>query len=120
LEQTLPKHIAVESNTFNRVSFVGGPYDGSVSSRRKNSVLCDRIQMPVSSNILRLLTGESLGDETPIRAVATYRLVVTPGGPRYRFHCFQRLGRDERRALTVWHHAMLSAWEKIKQQHRGR
>ena len=83
-----------------------------------DSTLCGEIEMPVSPNVLRLLTGEGPGEETVIRAVARYRLLLTARGPRYRFQGFQRVGQDERRALAVWHHAMLTAWEKIKGQHR--
>jgi len=104
----------------NIVSFIGGPYDGCLRARPQNSTLYGEIQMPVSVNILRLLTGEAAGDEGPIRAVATYRLVLTPYGPRYRFHAFDRVGRAERTELANWHHALLSAWEKVKEQERPR
>jgi hypothetical protein len=114
----LPHGANVDSTNSIRVSFVGGPYDGCVSARQKNSPLSAQIEMPVSPNILRLLNGEAAGEETSICAVARYRLALTPRGPRYRFYCFHRLGRDERRAFGVWHHAMLSAWEKIKEQNR--
>ncbi|MEX2139192.1 MAG: hypothetical protein WD894_08025 [Pirellulales bacterium] len=110
----------MDNTNSNSVSFVGGPYDGCVPARQKNCVLCGQIAMPVSSNILRLLTGEAAGDETPIRAVARYRLELTQRGPRYRFHCFHSVDRGESKELAVWHHALLAAWNRVVGQQRPR
>ena len=98
---------------FNSVSFVGGPFDGCVFARRGTSELCRQIGMPISRNILRLLSGEPAGDEQTIRSVATYRLVATAYGPRYLFHCSERVDAGESKELAVWHHALLAAWNKV-------
>jgi hypothetical protein len=104
----------MDSTNTIHVSFVGGPYDGCISTTQPgNNDLSMQIEMPVSPNVLRLLAGEVAGDEAPIRAVASYRLMLTPNGPRYRFAGFQRVGRRQREELSVWHHALIAAWNSV-------
>jgi hypothetical protein len=74
--------------------------------------------MPVSANILRMLSGEAACDGRPIRAVALYRLMLTPRGPRYCFDAFHRIAAAESKELSAWHHALLCAWNKIQQERR--
>jgi hypothetical protein len=74
--------------------------------------------MPVSANILRLLAGEAPCDETPIREVATYQFLITPLGPRYKFHGFHSISPAESQHLTAWHHSLLGAWNRILSQRR--
>jgi hypothetical protein len=118
MEQLLPRQHGMDSNSVITVSFVGGPYDGCMSATQKDRVLCGQIEMPVSPNILRLLTGEAAGDEEAIHAVARYRLALTPRGPRYRFHGLHGVDRRESRDLAVWHHALLAAWKQVLGQQR--
>jgi hypothetical protein len=103
----------MDNSNANRVSFVGGPFDGCIFARRGNAALCRQIGMPISRNILRLLSGDPAGEEQIIRTVATYRLTVTPCGPRYLFHHAERIDQRESKELAVWHHALLSAWNKV-------
>jgi hypothetical protein len=99
----------VNSNSLISVSFVGGPYDGCISATQIDRALGGQIEMPVSPNILRLLTGEAAGDEVAIHAVARYRLALTPRGARYWFSGLHRVNQRESRELAVWHHAMLAS-----------
>ena len=108
----------METSSLHHVSFVGGPYDGCISPRQSKQTLCAQIAMPVSANILRMLSGEAVCDGRPIRAVAAYRLVFTPHGPRYRFHSFRKIASAESRELSDWHQALLCAWNKIQQERR--
>jgi hypothetical protein len=111
----------MDNSGLNTVRFVGGPYDGCDRATSLHSTLCGAIEMPVSRNVLRLLTGEDVGQQTPIHCVASYRLVLTPDGPRYLFSSYRRLmDRAERRSLEVWLQAMLSAWQRIKESGRRR
>jgi hypothetical protein len=104
----------VDSTNTIHVSFVGGPYDGCVSTTQPgNNQLSTQIEMPVSPNVLRLLCGEAAGDEKPIRAVASYRLILTPYGPRYRFASFHRVGQRQSQDLALWHHALIAAWNTV-------
>ena len=98
---------------FDKVSFVGGPFDGCVFARRGATELCQQIGMPISRNILRLLSGEPAGDEQRIRTVATYRLALTSRGPRYLFRHLEPIAGRESKELAVWHHALLTAWNKV-------
>jgi hypothetical protein len=100
------------------VSFVGGPYDGCVSPQQSGQALSGQLAMPVSSNILRMLAGEAACDGRPIRAVASYRLALTPLGPRYNFHSFHSIAPAESKELSAWHQALLCAWNKIQQARR--
>jgi len=100
------------------VSFVGGPYDGCISPRKPDQALSGQLAMPVSANILRMLSGEAACDGRPIRAVASYRLALTPRGPRYFFHAFHRIAPAESKELSDWHQALLCAWNKIQQARR--
>jgi hypothetical protein len=108
----------MEASSLDHVSFVGGPYDGCVSPRQANQALCGQLAMPVSANILRMLSGEAACDGRPIRAVASYRLALTARGPRYYFHSFHRIGPAESKELSDWHHSLLCAWNKIQQARR--
>src|SRR5687767_12027674 len=116
----LPQQHRMESINTIHVSFVGGPYDGCVSTTQPgNDELSMQIEMPVSPNVLRLLAGEAAGDEAPIRTVASYRLMLAPDGPRYRFAYFQRVGRRQREELSVWHSALIAAWNSVLKREQG-
>ena len=108
----------METYGLNRVAFVGGPYDGCILPRPSNQPLCAQIAMPVSANILRMLSGEAACDGRPIRAVASYRLILTPRGPRYHFHSFHSIAPTESKELSEWQQALLCAWNKIQQARR--
>jgi hypothetical protein len=92
------------------VSFIGGPYDGCIRTVPQRT-LCGEIEMPVSQNVLRILTGDPVGEAAPIRLVARYRLLLSGNGCRFRFHGFRRVSRDEERSLAGWHRAMLAVWK---------
>jgi hypothetical protein len=108
----------MEANSLDHVSFVGGPYDGCISPRKPDQALSGQLAMPVSANILRMLSGEAACDGRSIRAVAAYRLALTPHGPRYFFQAFHRIAPAESKELSDWHHALLCAWNKIQQARR--
>jgi hypothetical protein len=111
----------MESSHLSRLRFVGGPYDGCDRATSLHSTLCGAIEMPVSRNVLRLLTGEDVGPQAPIHCVASYRLVLTPDGPRYWFSSYRRvIDRAESRSLEVWLQTMLSAWQRIRESSRRR
>jgi hypothetical protein len=118
LEQVLPYLDRMETTNLPCVSFVGGPYDGCVSPRPAQQEFSGQIAMPVSANILNMLSGKAACDARPIRVVALYRLVLTPRGRRYRFHSFHRIEGAESTELTAWHHALLRAWNKILHERR--
>jgi hypothetical protein len=107
----------VDSNSLITVGFIGGPYDGCVRTVTQRALAGD-IEMPLSRNVLQILTGDPVGGEASIRLVARYRLLMTGHGLRFRFFGFRRVSRDEEKSLGAWHHAMLAVWRAATNQQR--
>lgn len=58
-----------------KVEFVGGPFDGHRQSLRISSKdWGERLAIPVSENVFRLLAGDSKGAQAPASSVAVYEL----------------------------------------------
>lgn len=97
----------------NRVTFVGGPYDGCTEVNCGYFDLNEQVEMPVSPNILRLLNDEKPGREAKIRSVAVYRLVRASQGPQFRFLRSRPPMPGESDNLAQWHHSVLESWGRV-------
>lgn len=94
------------------VPFVGGPYDGCDELPGAQIELYDRIEMPVSVNILRLMNDVRAGRQTTIRSIAVYQLVPTARGRMFHFMGLRRPGREEAAELAEWHREVLAGWSE--------
>jgi hypothetical protein len=84
-------------------TFNGGPYDGLEPIDWHEYRLGTEVEVPISADLLRLLSGEKPGPPTSLSGVAVYRFEVTRLGVRFHFLKRRAVKPAERRLLETWH-----------------
>lgn len=98
------------------VAFVGGPYDGYEHCVEPgDQCLHEALELPISPNIIRVLSGEDPGARRSPRCVATYSLTLEDGVCQYAFRGSRLAGRREAREMNEWCREMFRAWGNSQQ-----
>jgi hypothetical protein len=84
-------------------TFTGGPYDGLEPIDWHEYRLGAEVEVPISTDLLRLLTNEQPGPLTPLSGVAVYRFEVTRLGVRFHFLKRRPVKPAERSQMETWH-----------------